>query len=231
MIYSQLPNRDEHEYENYTHPAPLQGIASTAYSCRCRSVNRLYAAISLDLNYRVLAKQHPYVLLQPFVFKVGSLTHHCAFRSFTLNNVKAATRGSEGQIVKDGTPMYADVSDWRIIRCWEVDQPDYDRRTFVEWFRSARPEGFEECPRIKAPSAEKSSGLHEWQELYSISPTLVTSTDLDDRSNDPLSAQLLRAVSDAIAELVSCYVRAPCEPYVLSDRPSRRLAHPDATAI
>ena len=131
---------------------------------RCGRSHKVYVAVSVDLNGLSMEPDKAAAGLAPFVFKCGSGEGAaCARRGREINTRRPYSADPKGK----GRPVYAGVKDWRILRCWPVEDEDYDRKTFFPWLLSVRP--VRRLAGYTFGTRDKRSGTHTAIELAAMS--------------------------------------------------------------
>jgi len=120
--------------------------------------------VSVDLNGLSLGPDHAVRGLAPFVFKFGSgKGAACAGRGNEIITRRPYWADRE----RKGRPLYAGVKNWRILRCWPVEEDDYDRKTFFPWLLSVH--SVRRIADYTFPTGDKRSGEHTAIELVVMS--------------------------------------------------------------
>lgn len=168
--------------------------------CRCMAGRRFYVANSEELNRRAFDGRAGSV--GPFLFKVGS-TKICRDRIASLNeNRKPETIGGS-PLYKE--PAYAGATDWRILRCWDVEVDRYDDNVFKTWVG----ENYDPC-EVRTIGRRMFSGIaglsptKGFDDLCFMSEHFVRSGTWVG-ANHPLHDEMLRAASDAIVEVAASF--------------------------
>lgn len=186
-----------HDYSSLpSHP-------SATCRSKCKRSNRVYAALSLDLNRRAFEQCRPDALFKPYIFKVGSTRHRCHDRWRSLCESRKPRQSTGGVIFEE--PSYAGVGDWKILKCWTVDAERYDDRGFKPWLRRSAY-----ADMVKSVGAYEPNGITgiakgpRFLDLFSVSESYVRDT-ASRQLNDSLNEEIIAALVDTIKIVMSSY--------------------------
>jgi len=155
---------------------------------QCGGSHKVYVAVSVDLNGLSLEPDHAARGLAPFVFKCGSgRGAACARRGNEIITRRPYWADGKGK----GRPLYAGVKDWRILRCWPVEDEHYDRKTFFPWLLSVR--SVRRIAGYTFPTGDKRSGEHAATELVVMSEQFL---------DDGVTGAAPHALHDEMLEVV-----------------------------
>lgn len=145
---------------------------------RCGERDRIYVAVSVNLNADAFSKGKPWE--GGYVFKVGS-TQACHDRQASLK------RDTSEQ------PSYAGVDDWKIIKCWNADMARQDEKRFRPWAKTHI--------QYVTPVPDRHGVSRE--DLYCLTPAQVSAgrwRATSDRLNDEIIEVVIQSLRTLIGE-------------------------------